>query len=583
MNDVHRSHLSRRALLRGTAAVAGVAMASALLSACGSEATPASPTTAATAVSGARATTGASAGVSTVALSGPTPSVAPSAAKVKTGGTLTYGQNQPVKKIDAIDPQTYPAAYEATYTIYSNLVTFAPDLKIVPDLAERWERSDDQLTWTFHLRSGVKFHDGALFNAQAVEAHVKRIQDPQNSSPNKNLWDHIKDVKVIDDATVQLVTAKPFGPMLNYLAHGSGGIESPTAVAKGADFQQHPAGTGPYKVSAFNTGTDLTLVRNDDYFGAKAPLDKIVMRAVPETGSRLALLDAQEADLINDVPSEDASRIDKGTDTQLLRQKGLRTFFMEFNLTLDIFKDVKVRQALNYAVDKESLVKNLFQGYATVLDSPAAPTIQGYKKSGAFSYDPAKAKQMLTDAGWTPGPGGILQKDGVPLKFTINTAEGEYPKDIQIVEAVQANLKVVGCDVSIWKVEAAARYSYLRLPIDQAKYQMVSFGFNPSNGDLGYHLNSLFRSNPDKTKAPYVWNLMWYQNDQVDALLNQADQTIDEAKRFELLGQAQMTIWNDAPMIWLYVPDLLVGARKAMNRVYVWPTVFTVVRDAWKS
>jgi len=589
MNDVLWANLSRRAFLRATAAFSGMAVASTLLSACGAKSdtttsagTPVGAATAASAPTGAPATAGSSPTAPTVGTGGATPS-APTAAKVKVGGTLTYGQNQPIKKLDSIDPQTYPAAYEATYTIYSNLVTFAPDLKIIPDLAERWEQSDDQLTWTFHLRGGVKFHDGTPFNAQAVAAHIKRIQDPQNASPNKSLWDHIKDAKVVDDATVQLVTAKPFGPMLNYLAHGSGGVESPTAVAKGADFQQKPAGTGAYKVSAFNTGNDLTLVRNDEYFGGKAPLDKIVMRSVPETGSRLALLDAQEADLVNDVPTEDAGRIEKGADTQLLRQKGLRTFFMEFNLTLDIFKDVKVRQALNYAVDKESIVKNLFQGYATVLESPAAPTIQGYTKAGAFPYDPAKAKQMLAEAGWTPGPGGILQKGGAPLRFTINTAEGEYPKDIQVVEAVQANLKAVGCDATIWKVEAAARYSYLRLPIDQAKYEMVSFGFNPSNGDLGYHLNSLFRANPDKTKAPYVWNMMWYQNDQVDALLNQADQTVDRAKRFDLLGQAQTMIWNDAPMIWLYVPDLLAGARKSVNRVTVWPTVFTVVRDAWKS
>lgn len=557
MSDDARTRLSRRAFLKGTLALAGLGLAAPALASCQAQQPPAP-------ASGGKPATGA-----------PAP---------KVGGTLTYAQNQPIKSADPINPQTYPAAYEANFTIYNTLVTFDPNLKIVPALAERWDRSPDGLTWTFQLRKGVKFHDGTPFNAQAVEAHIRRIQDPKNASPNKNLWDHIKGVKVVNDSTIELTTEKPFGPMLNYLAHGSGGIPSPDAVAKfGAQFPANPVGTGPYKLASFNPGTDLVLVRNDDYFGGKPKLDKVVMRAVPEVSSRVLMLDAGEADLANDVPPEEAGRLEGGRNTKLLRQAGLRTFWMEFNLNMDIFKDVRVRQALNYAVDKDSIVKNLFMGYAKVLDSPAASTIQGYRKAGEYPYDPNKARQMLAEAGWRPGSDGVLQKDGVPMKFSINTAEGEYPKDIQMVEAVQANLKAVGCDVSIWKVEAAARWSHLRLPIAEAKYEMVSFGFNPSNGDLGYHLNSLFRSNPDRSKAPYVWNLMWYSNEQVDRLLSQADQTVDETKRYELLGEAQKLIWEDAPVIWLYTPDLLVGARKDVEGIYVWPTVFTVVRDGWKA
>lgn len=563
---------SRRSLLRGGLALAGAGLTSSILAACGGQST-ATPT--------GQGAGGQPAGTPTAHSGQAQPTVAPTP---KLGGTLTYAQSIPITTPDPINPQKYPAAYEANFTIYNNLVTFDPALKIIPDLAEKWEASADSLSWTFSLRKGVTFHDGTAFNAQAVEAHIKRIQDPQNASPNKNLWDHITGVKVVDDATVELVTAKPFGPMLNYLAHGSGGIESPAAVAKyGSAYAQHPTGTGPYKLGAFSPGTELTLVRRDGYFGGTPKLDKMVMRSVPDVGSRVQLLVAGQADLANDVPPENAGDLETGANTQLLRQSGLRTFWMEFNLNLDMFKDLKVRQALNYAVDKESIVKNLFLGYAKVLDSPAAPTIRGYTTCGSFPYDPAKAKQLLADAGWQPGSGGILQKNGVPLKFSINTPEGAYPKDLQVTEAVQANLKAVGCDVSIWKVDAASQWSYLRLPISEAKYEMVFFGFNPSNGDLGYHLNSLFRSNPDRTKAPYVWNLMWYANDQVDSLLNQADATVDATKRFDLLGQAQKLIWNDVPMIWLYTPDLLVGASKNVEGAFIWPTVFTVVRGAWKS
>jgi peptide/nickel transport system substrate-binding protein len=372
--------------------------------------------------------------------------------------------------------------------------------------------------------------------------------------------------------------------MLNYLAHGSGGIPSPTAIDQfGADYPANPVGTGPYKLDSFTPGTELNLVPNETFWGDPAKLEKITFRATPEVSSRVLSLDAGEADLGNDLPQEEVDRFAAGGDLQLLQRSGLRTFWIEFNLNREIFQDVNVRKALNHAVNKQSIVDNLFLGYATVLDSPAAPSIQGHISAGTYDYDPEKAKQMLADAGWTAGDDGILQKDGTPLKFTINTAEGEYPKDIQVVEAVQADLKAVGADVEIWKVEAASRWDYLKLPKDQAEYDTLIFGFNPSNGDLGYHLNAVFKSNTDPAAAPAVWNVMWYSNPDVDALLEQAQSTVATDERLELLGQAQQLIWDDAPMIWLYVPDLLVGARSNVEGVYIWPTVFTVVRDASKS
>ena len=395
---------------------------------------------------------------------------------------------------------------------------------------------------------------------------------------------HITSTKVVDDSTIQLITSKPFGPMLTYLAHGSGGIESPNAVQKWGDaYAQHPTGTGPYKLDSFTPGTELVLARNDEFFKGKPPLDRVRFQLAAEVGSRVAALQAGSADVVNDVPPENAQSIENGRGTKLLRKPGLRTFWMEFNLNLPMFQDKQVRQALNYAVDKESIVKNLFLGYATVLDSPAASTIQGHVTCGSYAYDPARANQMLDAAGWVKGPDGTRAKNGTPLKFNINTAEGEYPKDIQYVEAVQANLKAVGCDVDIWKVEAASRWSYLRLPIDQAQGQMISFGFNPSNGDLGYHLNSMFHTNSDRNKAPDVWNLMWYSNPQVDSLIDQAQTTTDSSQRLDLLGQAQKLIWDDAPCIWLHAPDLLTGVRDNVQGVFLWPTVFTVVRDGSKS
>ncbi|CAN5800017.1 glutathione ABC transporter substrate-binding protein [soil metagenome] len=499
-------------------------------------------------------------------------------------GTLIFAQDAPITSLDPVNPQGYPAGYEATFTIYNNLVTFDRDLAIVPDLAESWAQSEDSLTWTFTLRQGVTFHDGTPFNAEAVAAHITRIQDPDTASPNASLWAHIASTNVVDETTIELVTAEPFGPMLNYLAHGSGGIESPTAVEEHGDaFPQNPVGTGPYKLESFTPGTELTLVANTDFYGNPPGLEQIIFRATPEVSSRVLLVETSEADLANAIPPEEVERFASSDDLQLLQRAGLRTFWIEMNLTREIFQDVNVRKAFNHAVNKQSIVDNLFLGHATLLDSPAASTIQGHVTAGEYAYDPELAAQMLTDAGWVESDGGVREKDGVRLSFTLNTANGEYPKDIQVVEAVQAELRAVGCEVEIWQVEAASRWDFLKLPQAETEYDMLIFGFNPSNGDIGYHLNAVFLSNEAPAAPPPVWNLMWYSNPEVDELLTQAQSTVVTEDRLAILGEAQQLIWDDAPMIWLYSNELLAGARSNVQDVYNWPTVFTIVRDGSKS
>ncbi len=557
--------MSRRELLKSGVALTTLGLFPQLLGACAPSPTP-SPTTPAN---------GAQAGSAPAATQG-----AP-----KPGGTLVYAQSLPVNQADSTRLMlVYPAAQDVSNTVCDKLVNFDKTMKIVPELAESWDVSPDGLVWTFKLRKGVKFQDGTPLNAQVIQSHVKRVTDPKNPSPNRLLWTQYTDVKVVDDYTVQLVTAKPFAPTLHYLAQESGGIASPTAIAKyGDEYQHHPVGAGPYQVESFEPGSKVVLKRFDDYWGPKPMLDRIEFRNVPEAQTRLSMLEPGQADLINDVAPTDAARISSSPNLTLLRTPGLRPFWVEFNLDVGLFKDVKVRQALNHAVDKEAIVKDLFVGYATVIASPAAPSIAGYTKVGSYPYDPTKAKQMMAEAGWTPGPGGVLQKDGKPFKFSITTADGAFVNDVMVTEAVQANLKAIGCDVAIQKVEASAYWGYLRVPRAQAKYQACFFGFNPSNGDLGYHLNSLFRSNTDPEKGPSVWNLMWYKNQKVDDLLNRADTLVDETKRWEALGQAQKIIWDDAPMIWLYAPDLLGGANKKVQGVFIWPTVFYSLKRASKA
>ncbi|RPJ20640.1 MAG: hypothetical protein EHM35_19205, partial [Planctomycetaceae bacterium] len=477
-----------------------------------------------------------------------------------------------------------PAAQDVSNAVTNKLVDFDANMKFQPSLAESWQVSSDGTVWTFKLRKGVKFQDGTPFNAQAVVAHWQRVIDPQNPSPNRNLWMNFKDVKAVDDSTVTVTTEKPFAPTLYYIAQESGGIASPAAIEKFKDdYQRNPVGTGPYMVESFTPGSKVVLKRFDDHWKGKPLLDKIEFRAVPEAQTRLSMLEAGQADLINDVAPTDAQRVTANANLQLLRTKGLRPFWIEFNVNLPMFQDVNLRRALNHAVDKEAIVKNIFMGYASVMDSPASPSINGYKKIGAYEYNPTKAKEMLAQAGWTPGAGGVLQKNGQPLKFTMMTADGLFANDVVVTEAVQANLKAVGCDVSIQKIEAASYWNVLRKPINEMTMQTCFFGFNPSNGDVGYHLAWVWKGNLAPEKGPTNWNLMWYKNDKVDELLTQSDVTVEEPKRMEILGEVQKLIWDDDPCIWLYTPELLGAASKKVSGTFIWPTLFYSVQGASKE
>ncbi|MGQ9733341.1 MAG: ABC transporter substrate-binding protein, partial [Candidatus Zipacnadales bacterium] len=474
--------------------------------------------------------------------------------------------------------------YEVVDLIFDRLVRFDGNLQIHPELAKSWEVSKDGLTWTLFLRDDVKFHDGTPFNAQAVKAHVERMLDRDWALPNRALWDHITSVNVVDDYTVQFVTAKPFGPMLFYMAHGSGGIVSPAAVEKwGKDFAEHPVGTGPYKVESFTPGVEVVLVQNTEYWGSPAPLDRIVVKTVVEPGARVAMLETGEAHIIDQVPVEEVDRLTRNPSVKILQQTGLRTFCMQFFLDRPTLQDLKVRQALNHAVDVQTIVDTIFLGQGKPLDSPVSSAIPGHVSVGRYDYDPGKAKSLLNEAGWSDTNGdGIVDKGGEPLRLKILYSTA-YPKEEEVVEAVRQYLADVGVELELWEVERGGVRTYQKVSRKEVQYDIANWGFNPSNGDITYHLESSWVSNPDDQAPPYMWNLSWYSKPEVDDLLLRTkfgEEAVDPNKRVELLAEAQRIIWNDAPALWLYSLEILAATRANVEGVVILPTIFLNLREA---
>lgn len=506
------------------------------------------------------------------------------AAGPATAQTLTYAQSVAVTAMDTAGPTigtVYPAGYEGMFLIYDNLVRFTETMAIEPGLASEWSTSADGRTWTFKLRRGVTFHDGTPFNADAVVFHVERQIDPKSNASNRPLWDPIASVKKVDDSTVAITTHKPYGALLNTLAHGSGGVVSPDGVKKhGANFKLNPVGAGPYMLEKWDVGSEVVLKRFDGYWGSKAPFARIVLKHVPDPATRLAMLQSGQADVINAVPVESVAQIQSLPTVEVIARPALRTFGFGLNLNRKAFQDVRVRHALNHAVDRAALIKAVFRGYATPIDSPLSPFTTGYAPVGSYDYNPDKARQLLGDAGWKPGADGVLRKDGEAFEVTVLTPQGMLPKDIEVTQALQGFLGKVGVKATINKVEPAAFWDYLRVPPDKIAWDLVLFGFNPSNGDGGYHLSSLFVSNPSRTERPKVWNFTWYTNPKLDSLLAESDQVVDAAKRKALLVEAARLAWTDAPYVWLYAENVVVAKRKDLRGVEVQPVVFTILRNA---
>jgi ABC-type transport system substrate-binding protein len=511
----------------------------------------------------------------------------PPAAGAQADRPLVYAQNVPVTAMDtagATIGTVYPAGYEAMFLIYDNLVAFNDKMELVPQLATEWSVSQDGRTWTFRLRRNVTFHDGTPFGADAAIFHLQRQIDPQTNRANRPLWDPLGGagtVRKIDDFTIAITTERPYGPLLNTLAHGSGGIVSPTAVRRlGEGFARAPVGTGPYAFERLETGTELVLRRNDNYWGGRPAYSRIVMRHVPDPTTRIALLQSGQVDVINLVPPENVAQLQGNPAIDVISRPALRTFGFAFNLNRRQFQDVRVRQAFNYAVNRGPVIKAIFKDFATPIDSPISPNAVGYVPVGTYPYDVDRAKALLTEAGWRPGPDGVLRRDGQAFEITLLTPIGLLPKDIEVTQAFQNFLRVIGVRATINRVEPAAFWDFLRVPPDRLQWDMVLFGFNPSNGDGGYHLTSLFESNPSRTGPPKVWNFTWYSNLRVDQLLGQADATVDAARRRQLLGEVARIVWHDAPYVWLYAENVIVAKRKEVKNVEVLPVIFTILRNA---
>jgi peptide/nickel transport system substrate-binding protein len=325
------------------------------------------------------------------------------------GGTLIWGRGGDSVMLD-LAQATDGESIKAGIQMFENLVKFGDSsMDIEPQLATAWTVSDDGLTWTFTLREGVTFHDGTPFNAKAVADSYNRIIDPEHPFYAYGKWKYlslslkpVKKITIIDDYTVSFTTDKPYAPFINNLALWLCPIVSPTAMAQYKDqIGLHPVGTGPFKFEKWIKDDQIILVRNDEYWGGMPKLDKIILKSIPEPSARLMALQSGTVDIADDLDPDSIALVRQDPNLAIIESPSVNVGYLALNTEKPALKDVRVRQAISYSIDKDVLIQAIFQGLAIPAKNPFAPSIWGYNDAiEAYSYDPEKAMALLKEAGF---------------------------------------------------------------------------------------------------------------------------------------------------------------------------------------
>jgi glutathione transport system substrate-binding protein len=327
-------------------------------------------------------------------------------------------------------------------TMYQGLFGFDKDMKLIPALAEKVDADETATEFVFHLRHGVTFHDGTPFDAEAVRANLERVMNPDSHLSRRSLVSMVAHVDVLDPYTVKVVLSQPFGAFVNNMAHPGTFMISPKALAQyGKDIATHPVGTGPFKFVSFAPDTVKT-TKNDAYWKPGLPkVDSVTFKAVPESGSRFAMLQTGEAQFIAPLPAELVKPAQGITTLDVSITPSIVARYVALNTMKKPFDDVRVREALNYAVDKAAFTKIVFSGYAVTLDAPIPPKLAFYSQQGAWPYDPAKAKALLAEAGYPDG-------------FSVELWGATSTLAKRAMEFLQQQLAAVGVKVTVSPLEA---------------------------------------------------------------------------------------------------------------------------------
>ncbi len=447
-----------------------------------------------------------------------------------------------------VDPDTVDPVQMTTTTV-ANMVDYVVETltfldqegKVRPMLAESWKVSPDGLEYTLKLRRGVTFHDGTVFDAKAVKWNLDRLKDPGVRVPIRAPYP-IEKTDAVDVSTVRVTLTRPSAPFISALSWTTAGIISPASVDKqGNDYKNivHPVGTGPYVFKERKRGESITVTKYDKYWGKKPYYDTVLFRIVPEEATRESLLLAGQVELIILPPLADLPALSRNPAVKVLLAPSDRTIFIAFNTTKAPFSDARVRQALNYAVDKAAIINSILFGAADAMDAPMASSLFGYCKVGTYEFNPAKAKQLLTAAGVKPG-----------TKISFIHPTGRYTQDKEVAQAIAGYLREVGLEPQLQTMDWPTYIKTILTPADKGNTtELHLLGWAPAFLDAAQQVLQFL-----STYAPPAGlETTFYNDPKVDEQILAADRESNSDKRKDVYCQISKKVWADAPWIFLYV------------------------------
>ena len=457
-------------------------------------------------------------------------------------------------------------SHEVAEHIFLGVVKYGPDLKIIGDIAERFEISPDQKTITFYLKKGVKWEDGVEVTAEDVYFGFKLITSPEIPSPYASDFLEVKDFKIIDPYTFKVTYKRPFA-----LALPSWGniVVLPKHILEGKSldylrnvFGRKPIGNGPFKFEKWKTQQEIVLKYNPLYYKGRPYLNYIIYRIIPDPTTLFMELKSGGIDWISLTPLQ---YLKLQRESKLKRKFNIYKYssfsftYIGYNLKHPLFKDKKVRKALCYAINKEEVVKGALLGQGIPAYGPYKPDTWFYNKKIEKScpYNPQKALELLYEAGFKKGKKGILEKDGRPFEFTLLVNQGNLSR-LLAAQIIQRQLSQIGIKVNIRVMEWT---TLIHQFIDTRRFEAVILGWatgpDPDLYDI-FHCS--------KIKSPGL-NFVSYCNPELDKLLEEGRYTLNKEKRKKIYYKVQEILAEDQPYTFLYIPMSLEAIHKRFQGI----------------
>jgi peptide/nickel transport system substrate-binding protein len=492
--------------------------------------------------------------------------------------TLVVGQ---VAEPRSLDPQVTTALndFRILANLYEGLVSYRPGtLEPGPGLAESWTISDDGLIYDFRLKPGVHFHDGTAFDAEAVRFNFQRMLDPAHPEhdtgpfPLAFFFEQIERVEVLDVLNVRLVLRRPFAPLLSNLAYPAGFMVSPAAVRRwGREFSRHPTGTGPFAFVDWTSGRRVRLDRYFDYHGKPARLESLIFRPITDTMTRVAELMAGGLDLALELSPDNVAAFRERAGFNVLEATGPHLWFLILNTRDGPLADLRVRRALDLAIDKTALVRDVLRDTAEIAAGPI-PRAFGWTHAAPKEekrHDPAEARRLLAAAG---------HEDGLRLRFLVPRGGSGMLEPLAMATAIQGDLGRVGVDLAIESYEWNAYLARVNAGLGP-EADLAAMAWMTNDPDTLPSLALRCDAHPDRGG----FNSGWYCNTRVDALVEQARRTSDRAERAVLYRQLAALVQADVPWVVVASWRQNLVARDEVKGLRLQPSFFLRFDTAFKG